>query len=81
LEASPQDYRGRGVMIDIEEEASAIHALASLVGVLAAGPDADIDGRGCSLKHGRYLDDGLAGLKQVVQFPLLVGGPWPPCWR
>jgi hypothetical protein len=28
-------------MIDIQEEASAIHALASLVGVLTAGPDAD----------------------------------------
>jgi hypothetical protein len=28
-------------MIDIEEEASAIHALASLVGVLTAGGDAD----------------------------------------
>jgi hypothetical protein len=28
-------------MIDIEEEASAIHALASLVGTLAAGGDAD----------------------------------------
>jgi hypothetical protein len=28
-------------MIDIEEEASAIHALATLVGVLAAGGDAD----------------------------------------
>ena len=28
-------------MIDIEEEASAIHALASLVGTVAAGGDAD----------------------------------------
>jgi hypothetical protein len=28
-------------MIDIEEEASAIHALATLVGVLTAGGDAD----------------------------------------
>ena len=28
-------------MIDIEQEASAIHALATLVGVLAAGGDAD----------------------------------------
>jgi hypothetical protein len=28
-------------MIDIEEEASAIHALATLVGVLSAGGDAD----------------------------------------
>jgi hypothetical protein len=28
-------------MIDIQEEASAIHALATLVGVLTAGPDAD----------------------------------------
>jgi hypothetical protein len=28
-------------MINIEEEASAIHALASLVGVLTAGGDAD----------------------------------------
>jgi hypothetical protein len=28
-------------MIDIEEEASAIYELATLVGVLTAGPDAD----------------------------------------
>jgi hypothetical protein len=30
-----------------------------------------------SLKHGGYLDDGLAGLEQVVQFLFLVGGPPP----
>ena len=34
-----------------------------------------------SLKGGRYLGGGLSGLHEVVQFPLLVDGPWPPCRR
>jgi hypothetical protein len=32
------------------------------------------------LKHGGYLDDGLAGLEQVVQLFLFVGGPPPLRW-
>jgi hypothetical protein len=35
-----------------------------------------VDGRGRSLKHGRYLDDSLARLKQVVQLLWLPGGTW-----
>jgi hypothetical protein len=34
-----------------------------------------------SLKHGGHLDDGLAGLEQVVQPFLFVGGPPPLRWR
>jgi hypothetical protein len=33
------------------------------------------------LKHGGYLDDCLAGLEEIVQFLLLVDGPWLPCCR
>jgi hypothetical protein len=40
-----------------------------------------IYGLACSLKSGRNFGAGLSGFQEIIQFLLLGGGPWAPCWR